>query len=140
FEPLGMKDTGFQVPEARLDRLPTCYGRDFASGQLVVLDEARGGYMSRAPVFESGGGGLASTVDDLLVFGQMMLHKGAHGRQRILSRPAVELMTTDHITAEEKADSPFFEDFWNERGWGLGVSVVVSRRADLASVPGRFGW
>lgn len=140
FEPLGMKDTGFQVPEAKLDRLPTCYGRDFVSGHLVVLDEARGGYVSRAPVFESGGGGLVSTVDDLLVFGQMMLHKGAHGRQRILSRPAVELMTTDHITAEQTAASPFFEDFWNDRGWGFGVSVVVSRRADLASVPGRFGW
>jgi CubicO group peptidase (beta-lactamase class C family) len=140
FEPLGMKDTGFQVPEVKLDRLPTCYGRDLVGRQLVVLDEARGGYVSRAPVFESGGGGLVSTVDDLLVFGQMMLHKGAHGRQRILSRPAVELMTTDHITAEQRAASPFFEDFWNERGWGLGVSVVVSRRGDLASVPGRFGW
>jgi CubicO group peptidase (beta-lactamase class C family) len=140
FEPLGMKDTGFQVPEAKLDRLPTCYGRDPVSRQLVVRDEARGGFVSRAPVFESGGGGLVSTVDDLLVFGQMMLHKGAHGHQRILSRPAVELMTTDHITAEQRAVSPFFENFWNERGWGLGVSVVVSRSGDLASVPGRFGW
>jgi CubicO group peptidase (beta-lactamase class C family) len=140
FEPLGMKDTGFQVPEAKLDRLPTCYGRDFASGQLVVLDEARGGYASRAPVFESGAGGLVSTGDDLLAFGQMMLWKGAYGRERILSRPAVELMTTDHITAEQKSASPFFDGFWNDRGWGLGMSVVTSRRADLASVPGRFGW
>jgi CubicO group peptidase (beta-lactamase class C family) len=49
-------------------------------------------------------------------------------------------MTTDQITAEQRAVSPFFPDFWSERGWGLGVSVVVSRRADLASVPGRFGW
>ena len=140
FEPLGMKDTAFQVPEAELDRLPTCYGTDFATRQLVVLDEARGGHASRAPVFESGGGGLVSTLDDLLAFGQMMLRKGAYGGERILSRPAVELMTTDHITAGQRAASPFFEDFWNERGWGLGMSVVVSRRGDLASVPGRFGW
>jgi len=140
FDPLGMSDTGFQVPEAKLDRLPPCYGRDFATGQLVVLDEARGGWASRAPVFESGAGGLVSTVDDLLRFGRMMLGNGAYGRERILSRPAVELMTTDHITAEQKAASPFFEGFWSERGWGLGLSVVVSRNADLASVPGRFGW
>ena len=138
--PLGMVDTGFHVPEAQLDRLPTCYARDFATGQLVVLDEARGGWASRAPVFESGAGGLVSTVDDLLRFGRMMLQKGVYGRERILSRPAVELMTTDHITAEQKASSPFFEGFWSERGWGLGMSVVVSRSADLASVPGRFGW
>ena len=140
FEPLGMQDTGFQVPEGKLDRLPTCYGRDFVSGRLVVLDEARGGHVSRTPIFESGGGGLVSTVDDLLAFGQMMLRKGAYCGERILSRPAVELMKTDHITAEQRLLSPFFEDFWNERGWGLGVSVVVSRRGDLASVPGRFGW
>ena len=140
FEPLGMDDTGFHVPEAKLDRLPTCYGRDPFSGQLVVLDEARGGYASRAPLFESGGGGLVSTADDLLAFARMMLQKGEYRRGRILSRPAVELMTTDHLTAEQKAASSFFEGFWEERGWGLGVSVVVSRRGDLASVPGRFGW
>jgi CubicO group peptidase (beta-lactamase class C family) len=140
FEPLGMKDTAFHVPEAKLDRLPTCYGTDLATKQLVVIDEARGGYASRAPVFESGGGGLVSTLDDLLAFGQMMLRKGAYGRERILSRPAVELMTADHMTAAQRATSPFFEGFWEERGWGFGMSVVVSRSGDLASVPGRFGW
>jgi len=140
FQPLGMKDTGFHVPEANVDRLPVCYGRDLFGGQLVVLDEARGGHSARPPVFESGGGGLVSTVDDLLAFGQMMLRKGLYGRERVLSCRAVELMTTDHITAEQKALSPFFPDFWSERGWGLGMSVVIAPRADLASVPGRFGW
>ena len=77
FEPLGMTDTGFQVPEAKLDRLPTCYGTDMVTGELVVLDEARGGYAARPPVFESGAGGLVSTVDDLLAFGRMMLANGA---------------------------------------------------------------
>ena len=77
FEPLGMTDTGFQVPEAKLDRLPTCYGTDMVTGKLVVLDEARGGYAARPPVFESGAGGLVSTVDDLLAFGRMMLVNGA---------------------------------------------------------------
>ncbi|HET9951994.1 MAG TPA: serine hydrolase domain-containing protein [Candidatus Eisenbacteria bacterium] len=139
FEPLEMKDTGFQVPESKLDRLPTCYGTNFPSPELVVLDEARGGNVARAPRFESGGGGLVSTVDDLLAFGRMMLGKGAYRDERILSRPSVELMTMDHITAEQKALSPFFEGFWNTRGWGFGLSIVT-RRNDLADVPGRFGW
>jgi CubicO group peptidase (beta-lactamase class C family) len=139
FEPLGMTDTGFQVPEAKVDRLPTCYGRDMVTGKLVVLDEARGGHAARPPVFESGAGGLVSTVDDLLAFGRMMLGNGTYGGQRILSRPTIELMTMDHITPEQKAASPFFENFWKTRGWGLGLSVVTGRNA-LADVPGRFGW
>jgi CubicO group peptidase (beta-lactamase class C family) len=139
FEPLGMTDTGFQVPEAKLDRLPTCYGTDMVTGKLVVLEEARGGYAARPPVFESGAGGLVSTVDDLLAFGRMMLVNGADRGARILSRPSIELMTMDHITSEQKAASPFFENFWSTRGWGLGLSVVTGRK-DLADVRGRFGW
>lgn len=136
FEPLGMTDTDFRVPEEKLDRLPICYGTNFPNPELVVLD---GGQAARAPIFESGGGGLVSTVDDLLAFGQMMLGKGGHGRERILSQPAIELMTMDHISPEQKSASPFFENFWNSRGWGLGMSVVTKRH-DLADVPGRFGW
>jgi CubicO group peptidase (beta-lactamase class C family) len=139
FEPLRMKDTGFHVPETKLDRLPTCYGRDFSTGEVVVLYEAGGGHFTRPPVFESGGGGLVSTVDDLLAFGRMMLNNGAYGHERILSRPSVELMTTDHITPEQKAASPFFENFWENHSWGLGVGVVTTRR-ELAGIPGRFGW
>jgi CubicO group peptidase (beta-lactamase class C family) len=47
-------------------------------------------------------------------------------------------VTTDHLTPEQKAVSPFFENFWDSRGWGLGLSIVT-RRADVAG-PGRFGW
>jgi CubicO group peptidase (beta-lactamase class C family) len=139
FEPLGMKDTGFSVPEEKLDRLATCYGTDIVTGVFGVLDEARGGTVARPPVFESGGGGLVSTGDDMLAFGQMLLAKGAYGRERILSRPSVELMTTDQLTAEQKAASPFFPNFWSTRGWGLGVSIITGRQ-DIADVPGRFGW
>lgn len=139
FEPLEMRDTGFHVPEAKLDRLPVCYGRDYSTGEVVVLEEAHGGRYARSPVFESGGGGLVSTVDDLLAFGRMMLDKGAYGRQRILSRPAVELMTMDHIKPEQKVISPFFENYWDYCGWGLGLGVFTARH-DLAGVPGRFGW
>lgn len=139
FEPLGMKDTGFFVPEAKLDRLPTCYGTDPLTGQLVVLDEARGGQVARAPLFESGAGGLVSTIDDMAALGQMMLDKGAHGRGRILSRPSIELMTMDHLTREQKVASPFFADFWNDHGWGFGMGVVTAR-TDASGVPGSFGW
>jgi CubicO group peptidase (beta-lactamase class C family) len=137
-EPLGMKDTGFSVPEAQLDRLATCYKTGFSSGEITVFD-AGGSLFARPPVFESGGGGLVSTADDLLAFGRMMLNRGAYGKERILSRPSVELMTIDQVTPEQKAASPFFENFWKARGWGLGLSVVT-RRAGLADVPGRFGW
>ena len=139
FEPLGMNDTGFSVPEAKLDRLTTCYGTVFPSHELAVIDPARGGTAHGEPVYESGAGGLVSTVDDMLAFGQMMLNRGRYGRERILSRPAVELMTKDHLNSEQKALSPFFEGFWNSRGWGLGMSVVTTRH-DVAEVPGRFGW
>ena len=139
FEPLGMKDTGFHVPETKLDRLPPCYGRDYSTGEVVVLHEAHGGFFARSPDFESGGGGLVSTIDDMLAFGTMMLDNGVYGHERILSRLAIELMAMDHLTSEQKAASPFFEDFWNDRGWGLGMGVVTAR-SDLAGVPGRFGW
>jgi CubicO group peptidase (beta-lactamase class C family) len=139
FEPLGMTDTSFQVPEAKLDRLPSCYSTDLVTGKLVVLEEAGGGYAARPPVFESGAGGLVSTVDDLLAFGRMMLGNGADGGEHILSRPAIELMTRDHLTPEQKAVSPFFEHFWDTYGWGLGLGVVTAHN-DVAAVPGRFGW
>jgi CubicO group peptidase (beta-lactamase class C family) len=139
FEPLSMTDTAFSVPEEKLDRLTVCYYTDPANGQTTVLDPARGGGVARPPVFESGGGGLVSTADDMLAFGRMMLNKGVHGHERILSRSSVELMTTDHVTAEQKAASPFFPGFWDARGWGLGLSIIA-RRLDVAGGPGRFGW
>lgn len=140
FEPLGMNDTGFTVPEARLDRVATCYRTDFSSGEVTLLEEARNDLLARPCLFESGAGDqLVSTADDLLAFGRMMLNRGVYGKERILSRLSVELMTTDHLTPEQKAASPFFESFWDSRGWGLGLSIVT-RRDDVASVPGRFGW
>ena len=140
FEPLGMKDSGFTVPEAHLGRVATCYKTDFLTGEITVLEEARSDLLARPCIFESGAGDqFVSTADDLLVFGKMMLNRGAYGTERILSRPSVELMTTDQLTREQKAASPFFENFWNSRGWGLGLSIVT-RRDDVAGVPGRFGW
>jgi CubicO group peptidase (beta-lactamase class C family) len=140
FEPLGMNDTGFTVPEAHLDRVATCYKADFSTGEITLFEEARSDLLARPCAFESGAGDqFVSTADDLLAFGRMMLNRGAYGRERILSRLSVELMTTDQLTPEQKAASPFFANFWDSRGWGLGLSIVT-RRDDVASVPGRFGW
>ena len=139
FDPLGMKDTAFSVPPAKLGRLATCYQADPANGKLAVFDDARGSRWSRPPAFESGGGGLVSTVEDYFAFCRMLLNKGRSGSERILSRPSVELMTADQLTPEQKAVSGFFPGFFNNRGWGFGMSVIT-RRDDLASVPGRFGW
>lgn len=139
FEPLGMKDTGFSVPEASLDRLATSYWTDPTSGKLTIYDEAVGGQWSLPPAFPSGAGGLVSTIDDYLAFGEMMLSKGKHGHERILSRLSVELMTTDQLTPEQKAGPGIVSDFLDGHGWGFGVSVTT-RRDDIAAVPGRYGW
>src|SRR6266702_8721784 len=76
FEPLGMKDTGFSVPAGKLDRLATSYWTNFRTGTTEVYDQAKGGQWSQPPAFPSGGGGLVSTIDDYLAFGQMMLSQG----------------------------------------------------------------
>jgi CubicO group peptidase (beta-lactamase class C family) len=137
FAPLGMRDTSFSVPAGKLDRFLPCYAANPETGVLEQSDAAADGQWSRPPAFPSGAGGLVSTVDDYLAFGQMMLNKGIHGSERILSRPAVEAMTTDQLTSAQKAGAA---DFLGEnRGWGFGVSIVT-KRDDLAAVPGRYGW
>lgn len=133
FGPLGMTDTSFMVPESKLDRLVTSYGME---GE--VWDEAETGAWAKPHAFPSGGAGLVSTVDDMLAFGEMLLNNGRYRDERILSRPTVELMTTDQLTPQQKAVSGFYPGFFDNLGWGFGMSVVT-RRDDLASV-GRYGW
>jgi CubicO group peptidase (beta-lactamase class C family) len=139
FDPLGMKDTSFSVPEASLDRLATSYWGYPASGQPSLYDEARGGQWSRPPAFPSGAAGLVSTIDDYLAFGQTMLSLGRYGDERILSRLSVEAMTTDQLTPEQKAVSGLLPGFFDGHGWGFGVSIVT-RRDDISAVPGKYGW
>jgi CubicO group peptidase (beta-lactamase class C family) len=139
FAPLGMKDTGFSVPEEKLDRLATCYRTDAATGRLIAYDRARGGLWASPPAFQSGGGGLVSTADDFLAFGRMMLRGGRHGTARVLAHPSVELMTTDHLTPAQKAASPFFPGFWDTNSWGFGVAVSTAQDG-LGTKPGNYGW
>ena len=103
FQPLGMKDTGFSVPGHELDRLVVGYGLDFATRALTVIDAAEDSQWGRQPAFPSGAGGLVSTLSDFFSFAQMLLRGGKHGGERILSRAAVELMTSDQLTPAQKA-------------------------------------
>ncbi|XVU27082.1 serine hydrolase domain-containing protein [Actinoplanes sp. CA-054009] len=146
FEPLGMKDTGFHVPAADLDRLPPLYAPDPRTGEFTVWDGAEDGRHSAPPAFPSGGGGLNSTVDDYQAYFQMLLNHGVHGTERILSRPAVELMTTNRLTPEQQAprdalarDNVHVSFGQGQHGgWGLGMAVRTYR-GDYAPV-GQFGW
>jgi len=117
FEPLGMNDTGFHVPAEKLGRLAP-YHR---SGGPEPLDE---GLWTAPPTFPSGSGGLVSTLADWHRFGRMLLADG----EGLLSSQAVRLMTTDHLTQEERDDSTIFLE---GAGWGFGGAVEAD---------GRYGW
>ncbi|MER7506251.1 serine hydrolase domain-containing protein [Nonomuraea pusilla] len=146
FAPLGMADTGFHVPAGEIDRLPTLYAPDPGTGEFMVWDEPESGRWSRPPAFPSGGGGLVSTVDDYHAYFRMLLNGGVHQGERILSRPAVELMTTNRLTAEQNAarDAMAREAVHisfgqgQHGGWGFGMAVRAYR-GDYAPV-GQFGW
>ncbi|TDB70871.1 class A beta-lactamase-related serine hydrolase [Micromonospora sp. KC721] len=146
FDPLGMTDTGFHVPADKLDRLPVLYAPDPQTGQFLVWDDAEGGRWSRPPAFQGGGGGLVSTVDDYHAYFRMLLNHGMHGNGRILSRPAVELMTTNRLTPGQQAarDAMARDNVHvsfgqgQHGGWGMGMAVRTYR-GDYASI-GQFGW
>jgi CubicO group peptidase (beta-lactamase class C family) len=137
FEPLGMKDTAFYVPDDKADRLPVSYVPNRKTNTLDVYDAVAKSEWRSPPPFESGGGGLVSTVDDYLAFSRMMLNKGRHGREQILSRASVELMTLDHLTPEHRIGAEIF--FGSYGSWGFGMAVDI-RREEIFHTPGRFGW
>jgi CubicO group peptidase (beta-lactamase class C family) len=137
FAPLGMRDTGFQVPAAKLDRFASAYMMDQKTKTLGFFDDAAQSRWSKAPPFASGGGGLVSTVDDYHAFYRMLLNGGVHGSERILARPTVALMMSDQLTAEQKQGAELF--FGHGASWGMG-GAVVTRRTDIFATPGRFGW
>lgn len=135
FEPLDMKDTSFSVPANKLGRLPACYEAD-DTGTLALFDDAQNSRWRTPPAFPQATGGLVSTVDDYLLFGQMLLNKGKLSATRILSRPSVELMTANHLTSEQQASGSLLLD---GRGWGFGMAVTTERDQIFAT-PGRYGW
>jgi CubicO group peptidase (beta-lactamase class C family) len=137
FDPLAMKDTAFQVLSGQTERLASCYSFNRQTNTLDVYDDAANSEWSVKPSFESAGGGLVSTIDDHFAFSRMMLDKGRHGREQILSPASVELMTSDQLTPEQREGSEIF--FGGYRSWGLGMAVDTHRK-EVYHSPGRFGW
>lgn len=134
-EPLGMTDTGYVVPPAKLDRFTTYYGQD-----LSPADHPRGQW-STSPAFPLGSGGMVGTAPDWLAFARMLLSGGlAAAGRRLLSAESVRLMTTDHTTpAHREIGAPFLRG----HGWGFGGSVDRAdggTPAEPWEVPGRYGW
>jgi CubicO group peptidase (beta-lactamase class C family) len=135
FTPLGMSDTGFEVPAGKRDRF-TSYYRASRSGGLELADGPNGQW-STSPQFPLGNGGLAGTADDWLAFGRMLLADGtaADGRQ-LLTPGSVRLLTSDHTTPAQREIGKLFLE---GQGWGFGGSVDVAA-IDPWNVPGRYGW
>jgi CubicO group peptidase (beta-lactamase class C family) len=129
-----MTDTAFSVGGENISRLATAYQRDEATGEIVVED-GPDGYWSRPPAFEDGGGGLVSTASDYLVFASALLAGGTRDGERVLSRPSVTLMTSDHLTPAQKAVSGITPGYFDDIGWGFGMSVRT-RRTHLGPAPG----
>jgi len=137
FEPLGMKDTGFWVPPSKLDRFTGIYRFDHDAGRLEPFDDEVDSEYSRPPAFESGGGGLVSTVDDYYAFCRMMLNRGEWGGVRILSEASVDAMTSDQVSPAQREGGEIF--FGDHSSWGFCMAVNIG--GDKAwMVPGRFGW
>ena len=133
FDPLNMKDTGFFVPNEKFDRTATLYHINEG-----MKPEERW-YGTEKPSFESGGGGLFSTVRDYSRFAQMLLHGGTLDGVRILGRKTVDLISTDHLTPEQRKT-----DSWDtQRGYGYGLGVRVMTNPELAGINtsvGEWGW
>ncbi|HTJ35571.1 MAG TPA: serine hydrolase domain-containing protein [Dactylosporangium sp.] len=138
-DPLGMKDTAFSVSGESIGRLATAYERDNAATGEPVVEDGPDGYWSRPAAFEGGGGGLVSTADDFLAFATALLAGGSHHGDRVLSRPSVTLMTSDQLTPAQKAVSGFWPGYFDNMGWGFGMSVRT-RRTHLGPSVGSYGW
>ena len=134
FEPLGMADTGFEVPAGQLGRVPSYY-RPGPAGGLELVDAPAGQWRS-APAFPSGAGGLVSTADDWYRFGRLLLAGGSAGGRQLLPAESVRQMITDHLTPAQRDASRLFLE---GQGWGFGGSVDVAA-IDPWNVPGRYGW
>jgi CubicO group peptidase (beta-lactamase class C family) len=129
FDPLGMKDTAFNIGEAQKPRVATMYQK---TGN-APLQKAPDQRMANTTYY-SGSGGLSSTADDYMKFAQMLVNGGQLNGKRLLSPRSVEFM-----------GSPYASDTLpgRQRGeaWGLSVRVItdaVARNTYLSN--GSFGW
>lgn len=138
FVPLGMRDTGFFVPPAQLDRLCTCYARTEAG--LVPVSPVNAGIYdtTQEPAFASGGGGLYSTLDDYMAFATMLLDEGVWQGKRILSPQSVRFLASPQHPYEEK-----FRPWHGYEGYAYGKLMrqgVAPGEAPMFIRPGEYGW
>jgi CubicO group peptidase (beta-lactamase class C family) len=128
FDPLGMKDTFFYPPEALLPRMVTLYQKTPNGLQRQNNPAFMNG------VYFSGGGGLSSTAEDYLQFGQMLANGGQLNGKQLLSPRTIEMM-----------DSIYVPDTLPGRtrgeGYGLSVRVICDAvAAGTALSNSSFGW
>ena len=133
FKPLGMIDTGFFVPEAKLGRLVD----PIATGRPRTWD------VTKPTTLFSGGGGLVSTAPDYLRFCQMLLNGGELDGVRILSAKTVKQMTTNTLPPDMRfaGNNGQFVGPRVGTGWGLGFAVRTDPEFSLLpGAVGSFNW
>jgi CubicO group peptidase (beta-lactamase class C family) len=128
FGPLGMVDTGFQVPAGKLARAAQPGqkpGGPAMTPRFKVDDGAK---------YESGGGGLLGTTEDYLRFSAALANGGAFQGKRIIGRKTLEFMTADHVGNRAGRPDGF--------GFGLGFEVHTKLGGDSALMGsvGEYGW
>ena len=145
FDPLGMVDTGFFVPEAKVDRFAACYGRN-ARKELVLVDAPATSTYLRPPRLLNGGGGLVGSTADYVRFCTMLANGGELDGERVLSRKTLELMTCNHLAGDAEMTDLALPMGYGEVGFagnGFGLTVAVSRGPGASGVvgsPGEFMW
>lgn len=141
FGPLGMKDTGFFVPEADYDRFSDVWGWSDENGVFAPLLTPAFQYRQGKIAFEGGGHGLVSTMDDYARFAGMLANGGSLGGVEVLKPGTVAMMATDvlpegvYIGHDGTAAS-------EETGVGFGLDVaVILDGANARNFPeGAFMW
>ena len=134
FEPLGMNDTGYYVPEKKWDRFTVLYSLN--DGKMTVRRSTAAAQDSyKQPTTKLGGGsGLVSTTMDYARFCQMLANDGELNGVRILSRKSVELMRADHMPADMPRAGGT-----SQPGWGFGLTFAVNRGPGMTGAIGTKG-
>ena len=146
FDPLGMVDSGFMVPEEKLNRFAANYG-PLVGNMMLMDDPEKSGYKT-PPQLESGGGGLVSTAEDYMKFALMLLNKGEFEGKRYLGKKTVEFMTADHVGSERAGEGltslfNMLGSGYAVKGMGFGVTGSVVVNPALAALPvseGVYSW
>jgi CubicO group peptidase (beta-lactamase class C family) len=145
FDPLGMDDTGFTVPDGKVDRFSANYARNAGKELVLVEDPEHSGYR-RERSFLSGGGGLVSTAPDYARFAQMLCNGGELDGTRILGPKTVELMSVNHLPGggelrEFAAPGAYGEVGFDGMGFGLTMAVGLGpARTGVIGSAGEYMW